>query len=231
MQYITDMHVHTANIGSCATAQPEEAVESFIRAGITSVVISNHLTKHSMEICGLNFNEWQKFCDCVMEEYHRAVNAAGDRLNVILGGELRVPDNRDYLIYGLTEEKLRSYYGILDMNIHDAAAMIHESGALIIQAHPFRDGQVITNPSYLDGIEVCNFNYKIDSRNDIARIWAEHYGLIETCGSDYHHVTSAVGGGIVTEKPIRNALELMEVLKNGSYEIKAYRDERSQWVS
>ncbi|MCQ2354632.1 MAG: PHP domain-containing protein [Clostridia bacterium] len=232
MEFLTDLHVHTCGIGTCATASPENMVERYIEAGVNTVVVTNHITRRAVGELGFSEDSegWGGFCDAFLLEYRRAADAARDRLNVLLGAEIRIPDTgNDFLIFGLTEEILRGLDGILSEKIKTASPRIRESGCLIYQAHPFRNGQVVTDPALLDGIEVCNFNYKLDSRNDIAAVYAEHLGMSGVCGSDFHHISSAVGGGILTEEPIKDNETLLSVLRTGNYRIRPFRDERSVW--
>ena len=86
-------------------------------------------------------------------------------------------------------------------------------GGLIYQAHPFRNLMQITNPSRLDGVEVYNGTFSTDSRNWIARAWAEKYGLRMSSGSDFHASGMLISGGIETEAPITNREELLAALK------------------
>lgn len=251
MEFITDMHVHTCGISTCAAARPEEMVEQFIAAGITTVVLTNHITCRSLAELGLEEVDgdgtgasvcadsangdgtgtekgWSAFCDKFLEEYRRAVDAAGDRLNVLLGAEIRIKNTKnDYLVYGVTEDVLRSWEGICLEKIKQVAPKIRESGCMIYQAHPFRNRQSVTDPTLLDGIEVGNFNYKIDSRNDIATAWAAHLNMKGVVGSDFHRYQANIGGGIVTDEPIRDNETLLSVLREGRYRIKPYQEKES----
>ena len=59
-----------------------------------------------------------------------------------------------------------------------------------------------------------------DSRNDIARIWAERFGLIGTSGSDFHKIVEgAFAGGILTDEPITSNEQLLEILRSGNFEM------------
>ena len=70
--------------------------------------------------------------------------------------------------------------------IKELYPFFHENGALIFQAHPFRDTMTVTSPKFLDGIEAGNFCTTHDSRNDIAAAWAKKFGMLTVYGSDYH---------------------------------------------
>jgi hypothetical protein len=160
-----------------------------------------------------------------MYGYHHLKEAAGDRLHIILGCELRSnTDENDYQLYGVTEEFLRANPDIMNMPIKDLGPLCHENGILLIQAHPFRNGMRIKKPDLLDGVEVVNGNLGAQSRNDIAYLWAQRYGLKMTAGSDFHGEKHETNTGIWTDHPITTREELMEVLNSGNYEI-VNRDE------
>lgn len=242
MEYVTDLHVHTSGIASCPTATPEEMVECAISAGLTTVVLTNHVSKGALKKAGLSAaydagadeeesaQAWLAFCDKLKAEYDRAVAAAVGRLNVIYGAEFRDPiTNSDFLIYGVTDEIMRDLEGIIKQKIKYASPRFREAGCLVYQAHPFRNGQTITSTDLLDGIEVCNFNIKVDSRNDIALLWEKMMGKKGVCGSDFHHPDSAMGGGIVTDEPITDNETLVRILRDGAFTVKRHYDPRSIW--
>ena len=84
--------------------------------------------------------------------------------------------------------------------------------------HPFRDNMTIKTPKGLFGIEV--YNAGTDAfRNDLARQFAEHYGLGVTSGSDIHGMDKLAKGGIVTEMRITTPKELVSVLRGGEYSL------------
>jgi hypothetical protein len=77
----------------------------------------------------------------------------------------------------------------------------------------------IKKPSLLDGVEVVNGNLGQQSRNDIAYMWAQRYGLKMSAGSDFHGESHDTNTGILTDHPITNREELMAVLGSGAFEI------------
>ena len=152
--------------------------------------------------------------------YRAAKAAAGDRLTVILGMELTFFENaNDYLVYGMTEEFVKKHLNIREMGLERFSALAHENGMVIFQAHPFRNQMTVMNPALLDGVEVHNGNPRHDSRNDIARMWAEKFDKKMSSGSDYHQVEDIARGGIVTQEPVYDAAGLVDVLMSGKAEL------------
>lgn len=218
----TEMHVHSASVSNCASADEGEIVRRYIAAGYTSLVLTNHLSKFTYKNRRFDHSgySWDEKIDYYMNGYHRMKEAAVGRVNILLGVELRSnKDGNDYLIHGVDEAFLRSFPEIMDVPIADVAPRVHEAGGLLFQAHPFRNGMKVTKPSILDGIEVYNGHSEHDSRNDIANMWADKYGLIKISGTDYHHTFHTIGAGISTEEPITSEKQLVEVLRSGRYQL------------
>lgn len=224
MKYKTELHCHSAPVSSCASATPEELVELFVAEGYTTLVLTNHLSRFTYKCKAkgdLSHWPWETKIDYYMQGYYDLCRAAEGRLNILFGCEFRSNiDENDYLIYGLDESFLRENENLFDLKTAEISALLREMGYLFVQAHPFRNGMQITKPELLDGIEVFNGNPKQDSRNDVARMWAERFSLLQTSGSDCHHIIDgSTTGGILTDFPINSNAQLLEVLLSGNYEL------------
>lgn len=218
----TEMHVHSASVSNCATVYEEDIVERYIAAGYTSLVLTNHLSRFTYKNKKFDHSAdpWDVKIDYYMNGLDRMRTAAAGRINVLLGVELRSNlDENDYLIHGIDEAFLRSFPEIMDTPIADVVTRVHEAGGLLFQAHPFRNSMRITKPSILDGIEVYNGHSGQESRNDIANMWADKFGLRKLSGTDYHHDHHVIGAGIETEQPITDTHQLVEILLSGKYEL------------
>ena len=215
MQFKTELHAHTSEVSPCGHVTAPEVAERFIAEGYTSLVITNHYCDYVIDNLKCS---WQEKMDYYLHPYHLMKEYAGDRLNVLLGCELRFEGSiNDYLIYGITEEFLRQNPNLHKMNLRTFADLAHESGMLVVQAHPFRNGITIVNPALLDGMETFNGTPSYDGRNRVAEEWAKQYGLIRTSGSDFHNPDQRGYGGILTNAAIRTSEELVAVLKSGNY--------------
>jgi predicted metal-dependent phosphoesterase TrpH len=91
-------------------------------------------------------------------------------------------------------------------------------GVCVVHAHPFRDDMAVATPTGLFGIETYNGGTE-RFRNNLARQFAEHYGLAKTSGSDIHSTARLAKGGIITERPIRTPEDLSAVLRSGEYQL------------
>lgn len=215
MQYKTELHAHTREVSPCGELTAQEVAERYIAYGYTSIVITNHYCNYVID--PLN-GSWEDKARYYLAPYHAMKEYAGDRLNVLLGCELRFRENNnDYLIFGLDEKFLLTHPNLHDMTLKDFSSLAHRNGLLIVQAHPFRNGMTIVDPAYLDGMETFNGHTGHHSRNPIADEWAKMNGLLRTSGTDFHHAHQSGVAGILTDTPIVNGAQLCAVLKSGDY--------------
>ena len=228
-KYKTELHCHTGDVSNCAEETAEYIVSRYLEAGYTSLVVTNHMsasTFHSpkyqkyLEKSGKS-DLWQTKIDFFMTGYENMISAAKGRLHILLGMEFCsfISPPNDYLVYGVCEKWLRENDAIPEMKIKEMSQCVHQAGMMIFQAHPFRNDMRITDPKYLDGVEVYNGHIFHKSRNSIAQAWADFHHLKGTSGSDFHESRHGCCGGIVTEFPIETNEQLLAVLQSGSYEL------------
>ncbi len=217
------MHFHTKDTSNCANVKAEFAVEEYIKAGYDGIVVTDHLSPSTFMKYGRELLSWKKKVDFFLRGYKSAVKTANGRIPVLLGMELRFnksEGDNDYLVYGITEEFLYSHPELLHLNSKKFYELCQKNNFLVFQAHPFRVGMKVTNPKYLDGIEIFNGNPRHNSSNDIAEMWAKKYDLMVTSGSDYHEIGDLGIGGIWFDKKITDNKTLIEELKKREYELK-----------
>ena len=213
-RFLYELHCHTSEVSVCARVAAKDVVENYIKAGYSGIVITDHFNRCTFQ------NQPEDMAEYYLAGYRAAKAAAGDRLTVILGMELTFFENaNDYLVYGMTEEFVKKHLNIREMGLERFSALAHENGMVIFQAHPFRNQMTVMNPALLDGVEVHNGNPRHDSRNDIARMWAEKFDKRMSSGSDYHQVEDIARGGIVTQEPVYDAAALVDVLMSGKAEL------------
>ena len=222
-KYLYEMHFHTKNTSNCANVPAKISVEEYIKAGYDGIVVTDHLSPSTYMKYGRELLPWKKKIDFFLRGYNEAKKTANGRIPVLLGMELRFrtsEGDNDYLVYGINEEFLYSHPNLLEMNSRTFYELAHKNGFLVFQAHPFRVGMKVTNPKYLDGVEIFNGNPRHNSNNDIAEMWAKKYDLMVTSGSDYHEIGDLGTGGIWFNKKITDNKTLVEELSKRNYEIK-----------
>lgn len=213
MKFRYEMHAHTNDVSICAEVSPERLVEDHIQEGYTGVVLTNHMNQYTF--LRRKFQSWEEKVDYFLAGYHRTKQAAGDRLQVLLGMELTFYDcDNDYLVYGFEENFLYEHGDLMAMDLESFSHLAHQHGVVIYQAHPFRPGMTIADPKLLDGIEVHNGHPGHDSRNDIAMMWAKKFNLSMVSGSDYHAPQCLGKGGILVPEKAKDIHHLVSMLKH-----------------
>lgn len=213
--YKTETHCHTLQSSRCGKISAEDIVHSYITSGYSTLVITDHYgKKHASE----NGSEYD--INHFLEGFYTAKKAASGKINVILGMEINLSENaNDYLVYGDIEGFLLKNPEMYKLSLPDFCDLAHENGLLVYQAHPFRNRITVTDPTPLDGIEVFNAHPRHDSRNNIAKAWAELFGKPMISGSDTHQLLDMARSGILTKMEITNADELKAVLLNNDYKL------------
>ncbi len=219
MPFKYELHCHTGEVSTCADAPVKETIERYKKAGYNGIVITDHfsgLTFPPTEYLDIN-----KSADRYLKGYKEALSMADDDFTVLLGMEIRfLFTPNDYLIYGMTEDFIRSSGRLLFKNQKKLYKQLKEAGMLLIQAHPFRGYVRRADVNYLDGVEVFNGKYKNKEENDNSSSWAKENNLsIVVSGSDYHHPDSKINGGIETDEPIRTNDDLLRALRSGNYRL------------
>lgn len=219
--YKYELHAHTSECDPYAMVSAAQLVRRYQEAGYDGIVITDHymdLFFHSWfpeELKGLSpgqqIKRWLKGYDTARE--------AGERLGftVLPGAEVRFDGQpNDYLLYGLDAEVLCAAPRLHALKDLQELLAVLPQEVCVVQAHPFRDGMEVKKPRGLFGMEV--YNGGTDSfRNAMARLFAEHYGLAMTSGSDIHGLGQLAKGGILTERKIKTPKDLREVLRSGAY--------------
>lgn len=216
----SELHVHTSPASNCAHTEPEETIEHYIEHGYSTVVITNHMSPTLFDTIVPQDCDYRQAAEIYLDDYRRAKKYANGRITVLCGMELRVNKNmNDYLIYGLDEQFILNMGNVMDKTIKQLYPVFKSCGALVFQAHPFRNNMTVTDPKFLDGIEAGNFCTTHDSRNDIAAVWAKKFGMLTVYGSDYHNSDYMRNAGILTDRPITSNSQLIRVLSSKRFKV------------
>jgi predicted metal-dependent phosphoesterase TrpH len=92
-------------------------------------------------------------------------------------------------------------------------SLLCDSGALVIQAHPYREAHYIDHirlfPRHVHGIEIVNAS-RPDFENNMAAYYAQYYDLIPVAGSDNHSAEKQKRlAGLSFETPIRDEADFV----------------------
>ena len=220
MKYRYEMHAHTAECDPYAKIGGAEIARRYHDLGYRGIVITDHYFSMFFDwfadaLGGASHEAW-------MDRWLRGYDAArneGERLGltVLSGAEVRFEGTiNDYLVYGLEADFFRHAPPLHRFRSVEELKVALPPEALIVQAHPFRDKMTVCDPTPLFGIE--GYNAGTDPfRNEMAKMFAAHYGKPLLSGSDLHHEKALGKGGIATDREIRSGADLTSVLRSGAY--------------
>lgn len=219
-KYKYELHAHTAECDLCASMHGAEMVKAYHDLGYSGIVITDHYFNLFFEWFGEELTEapHREIISRWMRGYESARNE-GEKLGftVLSGAEVRFDGQiNDYLIYGLEPTDFYELPLLNRLRGVEELKQVLPRHALIVQAHPFRDGMTVCDPIPFFGIEGYNGGTEA-FRNQMAKTFAAHYGKLLTSGSDVHHLQGAGKGGIITDTPIQTAADLIRTLTSGAY--------------
>ncbi len=187
MKYLYETHMHTYPVSKCGKVGVRESLEYYKRLGYTGVFITNHFIDGNIG-CDkdLPYAEMMDFYFSDYEEGKKIGEEIG--LSVFLGVESSYKGT-DFLIYGLPKEWYYAHPELAAMKKSEALPFMMSDGALVIQAHPFREAGYIDHirlfPRNVHGFEVYNA-CRTEFENFMAQSLVEPYRLLRFSGSDNH---------------------------------------------
>ena len=211
--YKYETHLHTAPVSHCAKAGVEESLAFYKEMGYDGVFVTNHFLDGNMnrDHKAAPYEEAIRF---YFSDYEKALEIGKKiGIKVFVGVELSYKGT-DFLIYGLDKAWYLAHPEIMEMKKSEELSLMMESGALVIQAHPFREASYIDHirlfPRQVHGVEVCNA-YRTELENAMAKQYAQSYGLLEFAGTDNHWAGDAKAlAGIYTETPLQSEQDLIK---------------------
>lgn len=215
-----ETHLHTPVISPCGRLTPEQLVEGYLQAGFSAVTVTDHFHKDAFAHAGID-PQGEDALQRFLEGYRRVLEAArGTGLRVYYGAELRFRGcGNDYLLYGFSDGLLEKPGEIWAMGIVRFSELARADGALLIQAHPFRDYCLPVAPYLLDGVEAVNRHDVHANRNRLAVEYGRRYGLTLTGGSDCHDPEDVGRGGIEADRLPEDSMDLARLLRGGDFRI------------
>ena len=129
----------------------------------------------------------------------------------------------DFLAYGLDKEWFLAHPEIEGMEKREQLSFMMQEGALVIQAHPFREARYIACirlfPRHVHGVEVYN-GCRTDFENQMAEEYAKNYGLLSFAGTDNHSgAMQKTFGGMSSCTPILDERDFVARVKSGEMSI------------
>ena len=220
------MHLHTLQGSKCGQTPGKDYVDFYKGLGYAGAVVTDHFfhgnTRPDRSL------PWNQYMDEFLSGYYDMKEAAeGKDFDVFFGVEECFDTWDEYLVYGLKPEWFIAHPELRDMKRVEFLTFARESGAFIIQAHPYRfrdymraDHHTIAS-SYVDGYEVFNSG-NIPEHNKLALMLAQKENTPMTSGSDRHKaVDSIMQGGIILPERVKTIEELIDALKQRKHSLMA----------
>lgn len=214
-KYYTECHAHTNPVSRCSDISPERLVEIYEETNCTSLVLTNHFDPYWLQISKKDaVNDYLN----AYEETRKYAEKNG-KLNIILGMEIRFTENHnDYLVYGIDEKFVEKSYDYLDDTIEKFYKEMKNDENVILQAHPFRDGMVLADKNFIDGIETFNMHPSHNSRLPFAcKYLKENKGFYTCGGSDFHHEGQQNSISLVSTFLPKDSFDMAKIIKSRDF--------------
>ena len=214
--YKYEMHLHTYPVSGCAKVSVKDNIEFYKALGYDGIFITNHFLDGNLnaEYRHLPYEEKIKF---YFSDYEEGVKLGAEvGLRVFCGLEMSLAGT-DFLVYGLDKQWWLDHPEVMDMKKSVQLPFLMENGAIIFQAHPFREAKYIDHIRLfpcVDGIEVINAE-RTDFVNQMAELYADHYGKLKIAGTDKHGgIMTRRLAGIETKTPITSVEDFIQKMRN-----------------
>lgn len=216
--YIYETHMHTSPVSLCARASVRDTLEYYKNAGYAGVFITNHFLDGNIELETRSkpYKEQIEFYFSDFEEGERLSEEIG--IDVFLGIEMSY-GGTDFLVYGIDKEWCLAHEDMHKMKKSELLRLMMDEGALVVQAHPFREAAYIDHirlfPRCVHGVEVYNSN-RTDFENQLAEQYADNYNLLRFAGTDNHQGgLQTKFGGMATDEPIASVEDFVAKVLSG----------------
>lgn len=219
--YKYETHLHTSGVSACSRADVREQMEFYKELGYDGIFITNHFVDGNGLCNGMkDYNEKIEFFFTDFEKAKELEKEIG--IKVFCGVEM-THGGTDFLVYGPDKKWYLDHPVIENMEKSEELPYLRSHGALVVQAHPFREDRWIDHirlyPRCVDGIEIINAN-RGDFENGMAKHYAESYGLLKLAGSDNHAGKMQKNlAGMMSAVPIENEAHFITLCREGKLEI------------
>ena len=216
--YRYETHLHSSPVSKCGSYSVRHNMEFYKEIGYDGIFLTNHFL--DANIGGdrsLPYRDQIEFFFTDIEEGERLSDEIG--IKFFWGVETSYLGT-DFLIYGLSKEWYLSHPEIMEKPRKEVLTMMANDGALVVQAHPFREASYIDHvrlfPYSVHAVEIDNCGNSKEFQNTMAKMYADCYGITHFAGSD-NHIAQEIDrlAGVEFDTPINSIEEFIERIKNG----------------
>lgn len=219
--YKYETHLHTMPVSGCSKVNVKDNLEFYKQLGYDGVFITNHFLDGNLNAAYKNCSYEEKI-HFYFSDYEDGIKIGEEiGIRVFCGIEMSL-DGTDFLVYGLDKQWWLDHPEVIEMKKSIQLPFLMENGALVFQAHPFREDRWIDHIRLfpcVDGIEVINAE-RTDFVNQMAEIYADHYGKLKIAGTDKHGgILTRRLAGIETKTPIVSIEDFIQKMRNREVEL------------
>ncbi|MBR0320208.1 MAG: hypothetical protein IIX10_04055 [Clostridia bacterium] len=214
--YLYETHLHTAPVSRCGRRSVRDCLTFYKQIGYDGVFITNHFIDGNINMdASVPYAERIHFYFSDYEEGEKIGKELG--IKVFCGVEMS-NGGTDFLVYGLDKQWYLDHEELQQMPYSARLTYLKENGALIIQAHPYREAGYIDHirlfPRHVEGVEIFNAGTQ-ELANKMAEHYAAMYQLQPFAGSDNHVAEDQkMLGGIRCQTPISDMADFIQKFRN-----------------
>lgn len=219
--YKIETHFHTTYVSHCGWLGAPALVKTYAAAGYDAIVVTDHYNRDTFPYIGVDLSAPGDKTPAFLEGVRR-MRYDAEKYGILIyeGAELRFDESpNDFLLFGFPHELLADPEAVMRMGVAQFSQKCREAGAVLIQAHPFRNKCTIAPAHLIDGVEIVNPNPRHDSRDALARAFGEEHGLIMTGGSDCHRPGDECASGILSETLPKDSFAFAELLRSKRFSV------------
>ncbi|MBQ7153511.1 MAG: PHP domain-containing protein [Clostridia bacterium] len=197
-KFVYELHMHTVESSKCGVSTGAEHVRRYAALGYAGVIVTDHFFNGNSTVP--RELPWDERIRLFTTGFNHA-KEEGDRLglSVWFGYEFHYDWNH-FLTYGITPQTLEKNPQIMEMPLGEYVGWVRSEGGYVVHAHPFRTpgSEQIQLARNVDAVEILNAN-RSDGENDLARRYAELFGIAAVYGSDCHSVLQKRLGAVTSD--------------------------------
>ena len=216
--YLYETHLHTAPLSACAVAGVRETLEFYKSVGYQGVFMTDHFIDGNISEA-LDDMSYDERIEAFFKVYEDAKPIA-DEIGIDIFSAFEMSyKGTDFLVYGISKEWCLAHPDMDKMAKTKLLRLMMDDGALLIQAHPFREARYIDHirlfPRHVHGAEVFNA-CRTDFENMLAGQYCQNYDLIPFSGSD-NHVGAKIHrlGGMASDRPVKDVRDFIDLVLSG----------------
>ena len=215
--YLYETHLHTSEGSACGKVSGSDYIDYMKGRGFRGMIVTDHFFNGNSAVP--KDLPWRERILIYTSGYKKALLAAeGQDFDVLFGVEYNF-DRDEYLIYGVDEAWLLENEDLLSLSRTEVYRRVHEAGAVMVQAHPYRERNYISHitlmPEICDGIEIYNAANPA-YQNVLAYRYAKELKVPMTAGSDIHFFYDGAMGGMLLPQRICDASEYADLIREGA---------------